>query len=78
MPNPKLTQEEIDEIYLKLHGAREALCLVQMKAPRDLARLLDVALQHIDRVGADVCPQWSIFDRSFEVENFVRFGNWRE
>lgn len=54
----------MDELYLRLLGAREALCLAQMLLddPED-RRLLDEAVARIDAVGVAL-PQWSRFDTS--------------
>lgn len=55
--------EREDALYLKLHGARESLCLAQMHCidPVDTAAL-GKAVDAIDFVGSQL-PQWSRFDR---------------
>ncbi len=51
-----------DALYLKLKGAREALCVAQMHVEDDSERrALDKAVQAIDYVGSRL-PQWSRFD----------------
>lgn len=57
---------DTDALYLKLHSAREALCLAQMLLPPHAAagrRLLGKAVANIDQVGNLWCPQWSEHDR---------------
>lgn len=53
---------EDDELYLKLKGARERLCVCQTLVGSDAhRRLLQEALDRIDLVGA-LTPQWSRHD----------------
>ena len=59
-----MSPDETDELYLRLHGAREKLCGAQMLASPEPSRALGEAVARIDRVGAALCgEQWSADDR---------------
>ena len=57
-----------DTLYLKLHGAREALCVAQMLLDEDRTgrALLGMAVARIDAVGSTL-PQWSSRHRDHEL-----------
>jgi hypothetical protein len=56
--------EDADRLYLKLHGAREALCVAQMLVPPHWRSDLQAAFDHIDECGSAVCPEvWSKHDQ---------------
>lgn len=60
---PGAPDQAADDLYLKLKGARERLCVAQMSPECDELdrRLLGEAITNIDNVGARL-PQWSRFD----------------
>jgi len=60
-------REKKDNLYLKLHGARERLCVAQMLVPDNYKPCLELAINQIDRCGAELVPEvWSRFDRTHE------------
>ena len=59
--------DAVDELYLRLLGAREKLCAADVLLPTDSRgllhrRVLGDAVALIDRVASYHCPQWSKFD----------------
>jgi hypothetical protein len=64
-----LVDDDLDELYLCLLGAREKLCVAQtLLGDDDRAgrALLGEAVARIDRVGSWL-PQWSEHDRDHEL-----------
>lgn len=51
--------DEQDQLYLKLHKAREALCLAQRHVPAHWTSDLSQAIAIIDNVGSSLVPIWS-------------------
>jgi hypothetical protein len=55
---------DVDALYLNLKGARENLCLAQMKVADHWRSDVQTALDIIDQVGSSQCPQqWSKYDQ---------------
>lgn len=59
-----MSAEDLDELYLKLLGARERLCRAQVLCaahanPVAARERLELAIEHVDGVGAFL-PQWSV------------------
>ena len=54
---------EADRLYLDFKGARERLCRSQTELPQpEHRRMLQDAIDNVDRVAAFYCPQWSSYD----------------
>jgi hypothetical protein len=52
-----------DELYGKLHSARERLCSAQVQLPTEDSATLSKAVYAIDQVGQKL-PQWSRYNRA--------------
>jgi hypothetical protein len=62
-----LVDDDFDKLYLRLHGAREKLCVAQsLCLDSGDAALLGEAVARIDEVGCKL-PQWSEHDRDHEL-----------
>lgn len=51
--------DEQDQLYLKLKGARERLCVAQHLVPPHWRSDLSQAIAIIDNVGSSLVPIWS-------------------
>lgn len=49
-------------VYSELHGARERLCRLQVRADEVERKVLGDVIEAIDRAGVMLCPQWSKYD----------------
>ena len=57
--------DPINDLYLRLHGARESLCLAQMAVvSTDIKGRIENAIAAIDAAGWAACPQWSRHDNT--------------
>lgn len=55
-----MTDDELDRLYLRLHGAREMLCLASALVPAHWQANVTGAIRFIDELGVSLCPQvWS-------------------